>query len=128
MGEESSAAVQGGPRNLKEKSNEEIRELYDNAVWYASRCSLLGAGGFGVALVMFDDADDPDAYGDAYDVGLGVRYMATRNWLVRAEWILRRQAFSVWRPGRNDQGAIVLQDDAVSLWGRSLRIGASYVF
>jgi len=82
----------------------------------------------GAALVINDDSDDPDAYGDAYDTGLGVRWMASPHWIVRGEWVLRRQAVSLWRLGTDELGDNVLQDEAVTLWGRALRIGASYVF
>lgn len=82
----------------------------------------------GAALVILDDSDDPDAYGDAYDIGLGVRWMASRHWLVRGEWVLRRQAVSLGRLGLDELGDTVIQSEAVTLWGRALRIGASYVF
>ena len=85
-------------------------------------------GLLGAALVILDDSDDPDAYGDAYDVGLGVRWMASPRWMVRGEWVLRRQAVSIWRLGRDEFGDTVLEDEAVTLWGRALRIGASHVF
>ncbi len=82
----------------------------------------------GGALVILDDSEDPDAYGEAYDLGLGLRYMATRHWMVRGEWVLRRQAFSRWTVEQDELGDLQLVDDGVSLWGRALRIGASYVF
>lgn len=82
----------------------------------------------GAAMVIMDDSDDPDAYGDAYDIGLGARWMANDNWLVRGEWVLRRQAASLWRVQLDDLGDASLVDEAVTLWGRALRIGASYVF
>ena len=82
----------------------------------------------GAAFVVFDDADDPDAFGEAYDLGLGLRFMATRHWMVRGEWVLRRQDFSIWSPQANELGDLELESDFATLWGRSFRIGASYVF
>ncbi|HKK70404.1 MAG TPA: outer membrane beta-barrel protein [Candidatus Krumholzibacteria bacterium] len=93
--------------------------------WATRWAPFLLVGG---ALVILDDSDDPDSYGEAYDVGLGLRYMANRHWMVRGEWVLRRQAFSRWTVQQDELGDLELVDDGVSLWGRALRIGASYVF
>lgn len=85
--------------------------------------SLLG----GVAFVGLDDTDDPDAYGEALDVGLGVRFRATPRWMLRAEWMLRRQRFRLYEVVESE-GVLPIESDAQSVWGRGFRVGASYVF
>lgn len=82
----------------------------------------------GTAFVILDDADDPDAFGQAYDSGLGLRWNWRPQWLVRAEWVLRRQEFQLWRSIEEESGARSLESEAVTLWSRSVRLGLSYVF
>ena len=81
----------------------------------------------GVAFVALDDTDDPDAYGEALDMGLGVRYRATPRWMLRAEWMLRRQRFRLYEVVASE-GVVPIESDAQSVWGRGFRVGASYVF
>jgi hypothetical protein len=82
----------------------------------------------GAALVAYDDEDDPDAYGDAYDLGVGVRWAARADWCVRAEWMLRGQSYRLYEASAND-GALVTSDDGPkTLWSRTLRVGVAYVF
>jgi hypothetical protein len=82
---------------------------------------------FGPALVLFDDSDDPDAFGEAWDVGLGVIGRLGDRWRVRAEWMLRRQTMSILRVDADSGESVVVEDDQV-LWGRSLRVGFLYEF
>jgi hypothetical protein len=82
----------------------------------------------GAALVAYDDEDDPDAYGDAYDLGVGVRWAARATWFVRAEWMLRGQSFRLYETSA--AGGTLVSSDAgpKTLWSRTLRIGVAYVF
>lgn len=82
----------------------------------------------GTGFVILDDADDPDAFGQAYDTGLGLRWNWRPRWLVRTEWVLRRQDFQLWRSVEEESGARSLESEAVTLWSRSLRLGLSHVF
>lgn len=81
----------------------------------------------GLAFVGLDDAEDPDAYGEAHDLGGGVRWKLADRWNLRAEWMLRRQVFRVFRQVATDEEPVEVEDSQ-TLWGRSLRIGVSYVF
>ena len=82
----------------------------------------------GTAFVILDDSDDPDAFGQAYDFGLGVRWNVGKRWMLRTEWVLRRQDFDLWRSVDDGLGGRVLESEAVTLWSRSPRLGLSYVF
>ena len=93
--------------------------------WSTRLAPYLLAGG---AFVILDDAEDPDAWGEALDVGLGARWNWRERWLLRAEWMLRRQNFQLWRAVDDGNGGTVLDGEAVTLWGRSLRVGISHVF
>ncbi len=93
---------------------------------FATRVAPFALAGTG--FVILDDADDPDAFGQAYDAGLGLRWNWRPQWLVRAEWVLRRQDFQLWRSVEEQSGARSLESEAVTLWGRSFRLGLSYVF
>jgi hypothetical protein len=82
---------------------------------------------FGPALVMFDDADAPDAFGDAWDLGLGAVVHLGESWRVRAEWMLRRQSMAILRNVEGPDENVVVENDQ-TLWGRSLRVGFLYEF
>jgi len=81
----------------------------------------------GLAFVGLDDAEDPDAYGDAFDIGGGLRWKVADRWNLRADWMLRRQVFRVFR--QEEAGDVAFEvEEAQTLWARSLRIGVAYVF
>jgi hypothetical protein len=83
--------------------------------------SLMG----GVAFVAFDDSEDPDSYGDAWDGGLALAYRVNPRWLVRAEWMLRFQRFTLIDPNLSPE----MQDNQVQdTWARSIHLGVYYVF
>jgi len=82
----------------------------------------------GVSLVAFDDADDPDSYGDAYDIGLGLRFLANERWKLRAEWMLRSQPVRLYAQDP-DSGELTPEgDETVALYSRSYRLSVAYVF
>ena len=81
----------------------------------------------GIAFVGLDDAEGPDFYGDAHDLGAGLRWKMTDRWNLRGEWMLRRQVFQGLR--RQDDDTLPADEPGNrSLWGRSLRVGVGYVF
>ena len=83
----------------------------------------------GLAFVMFDDTDDPDAFGDASDIGFGGHWSLREGWLLRAEFLLRRQRMELLRASFDADGARVLEEVGPrTLWGRSWRVGVSRVF
>lgn len=83
----------------------------------------------GLAFVMLDDTDDPDAFGDATDIGLGAHWSPHASWLLRAEFVARRQRMELLRAGFDADGAKVLEEVGPrTLWGRSWRVGVSRVF
>lgn len=82
----------------------------------------------GAALVAYDDEDDPDAYGDAYDVGVGVRWQPRADWHLRADWMLRAQSYRIYEAASDGGGLVAVDDEPVTLWSRALRVGVAYVF
>jgi hypothetical protein len=75
--------------------------------------------------VAFDDSEDPDSYGDAWDGGLALAYRVNPRWLVRAEWMLRFQRFTLVDPNLSPE----MQDNQVQdTWARSIHLGVYYVF
>lgn len=90
--------------------------------WRLAPMALIGG-----AFVMLDDTEDADAYGEALDLGAGLRFLASPRWILRAEWMLRRQPFQLHREVEGEEGP-ELQSEAVTLWGRAYRLGVSYVF
>lgn len=82
----------------------------------------------GTALVILDDSEDPDAFGQALDVGAGLRWSWAPRWMLRGEWVLRRQDFELWRSIADGSGGLELRSEPVSLYGRAFRLGVSYAF
>lgn len=79
----------------------------------------------GVAFVAFDDSEDPDSYGDAWDGGLALAYRVSPRWVLRAEWMLRYQRFTLVDPNLSPE----MQDNEVQdTWARSIHLGVYYVF
>ena len=72
-------------------------------------------------------ADDPDAFGEAWDLGLGAIARLGERWRLRAEWMLRRQAMSILRVDPQTGENVVVDEEQI-LWGRSLRVGFLYEF
>jgi opacity protein-like surface antigen len=88
--------------------------------WRVAPSALLGVG-----MVMLDDSDYPDAFGEGYDLGLGVAWRVADSWKIRGEWVARYQRFRV-----RDPEAAIDDPDAGSerrdLWGHAYRVGAFY--
>ena len=74
----------------------------------------------GLAYVALDDSEAPDSFGEGYDVGLGLRCAVTRTWILRADWLLRRQPVSLHRLDGSQE--------ELTLSGRAFRLGAAYAF
>ncbi len=81
----------------------------------------------GLAIVALDDSENPDAYGEAYDLGLGLRLRATERWNVRAEWLLRAQPMRLIMPSEEGAENPISSED-LTLWGRYFRVGVFYEF
>jgi hypothetical protein len=81
----------------------------------------------GLAFVALDDSDLADAFGEAWDLGVGARYAATARWVIRVDYVLRRQKMRLFRPTEDGQ-LIAVGDEEQTLWGRSLRAAVAYVF
>ena len=81
----------------------------------------------GTAFVALDDSEDADAFGEALDLGLGVRWRAHPRWVLRAEWMLRRQDYRIHRLDAESVPQPV-EGEEQALWGRSLRVGVAHVF
>ena len=90
--------------------------------WRLAPSGLLGLG-----FVMLDDSELPDAFGEAYDMGLGLAYRVSSSWRLRADFMMRYQRFQIRDPGLpvDDPAA---RSEPVGLWARSIRIGAFYDF
>jgi Outer membrane protein beta-barrel domain len=80
----------------------------------------------GAAVVFLDDSEDPDAWGDALDLGLGLGYSINSHWFLRGEWLLRRQGVQLLQVDPEDPNLLV--EGAKTLWGRSFSLGVSRVF
>lgn len=80
---------------------------------------------FGLGLVMFDDSERPDAFGEGYDVGVGLAFRMTDSWRLRADYMARYHSFRVRDPNYpiDDPAALSSPTD---LWGSSFRLGAFY--
>lgn len=91
--------------------------------WPVAPFALVGTG-----LVILDDAEDPDAFGQAFDIGAGLRWNWAPRWILRGEWVLRRQDFALWKSVPDGAGGFDLQSEPVTLYGRAYRLGVSYVF
>jgi hypothetical protein len=88
--------------------------------WRFAPSAFLGLG-----LVMFDDSDNPDAFGEGYDLGVGLAFRMTDSWRLRADYMARYQNFRVRDPNYpiDDPAALSSPTD---LWGSSVRLGAFY--
>ncbi len=83
--------------------------------------SVLG----GIAFTGLDDSSDPDSFGDAWDVGLGLGHHLNHRWVVRLEWMLRYQRFSLFDPNLPPES----QDERVrGTWAHSYSLGVQYGF
>jgi hypothetical protein len=80
----------------------------------------------GEAAVFLDDSEDPDAWGDALDLGAGFTYGVDARWILRAEWVLRRQGMELLGNEVDEDGYAI--ETAEILWGRSFTLGVSRVF
>ena len=90
--------------------------------WRLAPSALLG-----IAFVMFDDSDNPDAFSEAYDLGLGLTFRVSGSWSLRTEYMMRYQRFRV------RDASLPIDDPAatselIDLWGSSIRLGAFYQF
>ena len=79
----------------------------------------------GLAFVGLDDSEDIDSFGDAWDLGLALGYRVSPRWVVRGEWMLRYQRFTVFDPNLSPE---MQDDDMVGTWARSWLVGAHYSF
>jgi hypothetical protein len=81
----------------------------------------------GIAFVALDDSDDADAFSEAWDMGLGLRYEVTPRWVLRLDGMLRRQRMRIYR--LDEEGnPTPTSEEAETLWGRSVRLAVLYVF
>jgi hypothetical protein len=76
-------------------------------------------------MVMLDDSDFPDAFGEGYDVGAGLSWRLSPSWRIRGEYLARYQRFRVRDPesALDDPDAPATRED---LWAGSFRLGAFY--
>jgi len=79
----------------------------------------------GIAFVGLDDSEDPDSFGEAWDLGLGLGRHLNHHWMVRMEWMLRYQRFSLFDPNISPES----QDERVrGTWAHSFLLGVHYGF
>lgn len=90
--------------------------------WRVAPSALVGVG-----MVMLDDSDNPDAFGEGYDLGIGLAWRLSASWRIRGEYLARYQRFRVRDPEApiDDPEAGSERED---LWGHGYRIGAFYDF
>jgi hypothetical protein len=80
----------------------------------------------GMAFVALDDERDPDSFGEAWDLGLGVVWRANGRWRVRADFLLRYQRFTLFDPAQ--EGTMEPVGDVRGLWARQWSVGVFHVF
>jgi hypothetical protein len=99
-----------------------VHGRFEPQSWRFAPSALIGVG-----MVMLDDSDQPDAFGEGYDVGVGLAWRVSDSWRIRGEYLARYQRFRV-----RDPGAPIDDPDAASeredLWAGAYRIGAFYEF
>jgi len=79
----------------------------------------------GIAYVMLDDSDFPDAFGEAWDMGLGLSWRVSDSWRLRGEFMARYQKFRVRDPELPPEDP-ESRSEPMGLWARSWRLGASW--
>jgi hypothetical protein len=90
--------------------------------WRIAPSAVLGVG-----LIMFDDSEQPDAFGEGYDLGAGLAFRISNSWRLRADYIARYQRFRIRDPNYPIDDPYG-QSKPTDLWGRSIRLGAFYEF